>query len=266
MNFKHISLALLLTLTGAQTISAQETENENKDDKYIPEKGWYVGAGFGLQFGTCTYRSFSDTSNDFGGRFIGEGGYRFSKYFSLGLSLSYATLYTTPMDCECYTSWLSPVEGYYYSADQPSWQQHLKGGNNEAKTNVFRLLLSPSVNVLAFFQKDRSRWALDLTPQCGIMNTKTTHSGIQSEGRGFMSYDYDSQWHFAYGGEASLAYSVSNFIQLRLYGAITYMTGDRFDNVPKEYHLASGPIYSDDINPHYENFIYDGGIKITYNF
>ena len=63
--------------------------------------------------------------------------------------------------------------------------------------------------------------------------------------------EFDRQWHAGLGGQASVGYQINQKVRAALYGGITCLTGERFDNIPEHGHKS--------------NLIWDAGLKLSLN-
>jgi len=220
----------------------------------IPAKGWYAGLGAAASFGTCTFRSFSDSGNNFDGMGLIDLGYKFNKFISLGAEISAGSVTTTAMDC-CAGYWLGPKNERFITAEAPSTDCR-SYSSLKSRAKVYGAQLQLSFNLLALC-KD-SRWTLNLTPMAGYIATRTSLTGPDASGKNVSTSDESGKFQFGYGGQLSLGYALNTNCELKLYGGIDRLTDTRFDGIP--YY------YSDIDGGHVENFIYNGGIKIIWHF
>ncbi|WP_197020371.1 OmpA family protein [Prevotella sp. P6B1] len=116
----------------------------------------------------------------------------------------------------------------------------------EAKTRWMRFGLQANFDVLSLITKPTCKWSVTLSPQLSAVTTRTKHLATGYE------QEFDRQWHLGLGGQAAVGYRVAQYVGLQLYGGITCLTGDRFDNIPKYCHKS--------------NFIYEAGLKLSYHF
>ena len=231
-----ILMLLAMLAAGVQTASAQDSSQRDY------KRGWYAGLSGGTSFGQATFRSITESKTHWGAQFGVFGGYQFSRLFSVEALATMGGQKQTSLDCDPY--WLStdgvrtfaPVlgkQGYYYR-------------DLEAKTQWMRLGLQANFDVLSLLTKPTTRWSVTLSPQVSAVTTRTKHlaTGFEQE--------FDRQWHLGLGGQAAVGYRITDAIGLQLYGGITCLTGDRFDNIPEHCHKS--------------NLIYEAGLKVSYHF
>ena len=239
-------MLLAMLAAGVQTASAQDSSQRDY------ERGWYAGLGGGTSFGQATFRSITESKTHWGAQFGVFGGYQFSRLFSVEALATMGGQKQTSLDCDPY--WLStdgvrtfaPVLG-----KQGNYYRDL-----EAKTQWMRFGLQANFDVLSLLTKPTTRWSVTLSPQVSAVTTRTKHlaTGYEQE---FLDEpsgkaDYDRQWHLGLGGQAAVGYRVVRSVGLQLYGGITCLTGDRFDNIPKYHHKS--------------NLMYEAGLKLSYHF
>lgn len=237
---KHLSISILMLLAmlaaGVQTAVAQSSDSRDYN------RGWYAGLGGGTSFGQATFRSITESKTHWGAQFGVFGGYQFSRLFSVEALATMGSLKQTSLDCDPY--WLStdgertfaPVldeQGNYYR-------------NLEAKTQWMRFGLQANFDVLSLITQSTCKWSLTLSPQVSAVTTRTKHLATDYE------QEFDRQWHLGLGGQAAVGYRVARNVGLQLYGGITCLTGDRFDNIP--------------VHCHKSNLIYEAGLKLSYHF
>ena len=109
-----------------------------------------------------------------------------------------------------------------------------------------RFGLQANFDVLSLITKPGTRWSVTLSPQVSAVTTRTKHLATGYE------QEFDRQWHLGLGGQAAVGYRVARNVGLQLYGGITCLTGDRFDNIPEHCHKS--------------NLIYEAGLKAAYHF
>lgn len=233
-----ITLLLLVAMlaAGVQTAVAQSSDSRDYN------RGWYAGLSGGTSFGQATFRSITESKTHWGAQFGVFGGYQFSRLFSVEALATMGSQKQTSLDCDPY--WLStdgertfaPVldeQGNYYR-------------NLEAKTQWMRFGLQANFDVLSLLTKPTTRWSVTLSPQVSAVTTRTKHLATGYE------QEFDRQWHLGLGGQAAVGYRVAKNVGLQLYGGITCLTGDRFDNIPKYHHKS--------------NLMYEAGLKLSYHF
>lgn len=236
---KKATITLLLMALMAAGVQPAFAQNDSQPDY---QRGWYAGLGGGASFGQATFRSITESKTHVGAQFGLFGGYQFSRLFSVEALATMGGQKQTSLDCAPY--WLStdgvrtfaPVidrEGHYYR-------------DLEAKTSWMRFGLQANFDVLSLITKPTCKWAVTLSPQLSAVTTRTKHLATGYE------QEFSRQWHLGLGGQAAVGYRVAKNIGLQLYGGITCLTGDRFDNIPKHCHKS--------------NLIYEGGLKLSYHF
>lgn len=228
-----------------QTASAQ-------GDSRDYARGWYAGLSGGTSFGQATFRSITESKTSAGAQAGVFGGYQLSRLFSVEALATMGWQKQTSLDCCPY--WLStdgertftPVldkQGHYYS-------------DLEAKTRWMRFGVQASFDVLSLLTQPACKWSVTLSPQLSAVTTRTRHlatgssSGAGSQGK--YEQEFSRQWHLGLGGQAAVGYRVAQCVGLQLYGGITCLTGDRFDNIPKYEHKS--------------NLIWEAGLKLAYHF
>ena len=229
-------MLLAMLAAGVQTASAQDSSQRDY------KRGWYAGLGGGTSFGQATFRSITESKTHVGTQFGVFVGYQLSRLLSVEALATMGWQKQTSLDCDPY--WLStdgertfaPVlgkQGYYYR-------------DLEAKTQWMRFGLQANFDVLSLITKPGTRWSVTLSPLVSAVTTRTKHLATDYE------QELDRQWHLGLGGQAAVGYRITDAIGLQLYGGITCLTGDRFDNIPKHCHKS--------------NLIYEGGLKLSYRF
>ncbi len=231
------TLLLLIILMNLGWLPVQ-AQSESRDE----QSGWYAGISCGTAFGQATFRSITESKTNVGAQFGVFGGYQLSRLFSVEALATMGWPKLTSLDCCPY--WLStdgertfaPVlgrQGNYYR-------------NLEAKTQWMRFGLQANFDVLSLITKSTCKWSVTLSPQVSAVTTRTKHLAAGYE------QEFSRQWHLGLGGQAAVGYRVARNFGLQLYGGITCLTGDRFDNIPKHCHKS--------------NLIYEAGLKVSYHF
>lgn len=228
--FSRHALAALLLLCGA-TLSAQ-----------ITERPWYFGVQGGTSFGQATFGSVTEHGVHWGVQGGLLAGYRINRLISLEAAFQYGAQTQTALDCCTY--WLS-ADGQRYMApvlDEQGWLYHDLG----TRTRWGKAALQANFDLLSLLTERGSRWSLSLSPQIAAVTTQTTLVTPDN------ATANPRQWHFGYGGQASLGYRFGERIGAALYGGVSSLTGERFDNIP--YHA------------HETNLLWDAGVRLTYHF
>ena len=236
---KHLSISILMLLamlaTGVQTAFAQSDSRDY-------ERGWYAGLSGGTSFGQATFRSITESKTHWGAQFGVFGGYQFSRLLSVEALATMGGQKQTSLDCDPF--WLA-TDGEYTFAPVLGKQGHYYR-DLEAKTQWMRFGLQANFDVLSLLTKPTTRWSVTLSPQASAVTTRTKHLATGYE------QEFDRQWHLGLGGQAAVGYRVAKNVGLQLYGGITCLTGDRFDNIPKYEHKS--------------NLMYEAGLKLSYHF
>ncbi len=202
---------------------------------------WYVGVQGGTSFGQGTFRSVTEHSIHWGAQGGINAGYRRGRLLSLELGVRYGAQSQYALDCCPY--WMSEAEVRYMAPvlDEAGW--YYKG--LRTATQWGKAYLQANMDLLSLVTKPGCRWSLNVSPQISAVTTKTTLVAPNKE------QQHPSQWHFGYGGEASVGFQISKTIGAALYGGITCLTGQRFDNIP--------------IHAHKSNLLWDAGVKLSFS-
>jgi outer membrane protein OmpA-like peptidoglycan-associated protein len=220
---------------GVQTAFAQTDSRDYNS-------GWYAGLSGGTSFGQGTFRSITESKTNVGAQFGVFGGYQFSRLFSVEALASLGSQKQTSLECDPF--WLATDGDFSFApilGKQGNYYRDL-----EAKTQWMRFGLQANFDVLSLLTKPTSRWSLNLSPQVSAVTTHAKHLATGYD------HEFDRQWHLGLGGQAAVGYRVAKNVGLQLYGGITCLTGDRFDNIPKYHHKS--------------NLIYEAGLKLSYHF
>ena len=232
-----ITLLLLVAMmtAGVQTAFAQTDSRDYNS-------GWYAGLSGGTSFGQGTFRSITESTTNVGVQGGVFGGYQFSRLLSVEALASLGSQKQTSLECDPF--WLATDGDFSFApilGKQGNYYRDL-----EAKTQWMRFGLQANFDVLSLLTKPTSRWSLNLAPQVSAVTTRTKHLATGYD------HEFDRQWHLGLGGQAAVGYRVARNVGLQLYGGITCLTGDRFDNIPKYHHKS--------------NLIYEAGLKLSYHF
>lgn len=237
---KHLSISILMMLAmlaaGVQTAFAQSSDS--RDYKL----GWYAGLSGGTSFGQATFRSITESKTHVGAQVGIFGGYQLSRLLSVEALATLGSQKLTSLDCCPF--WLS-TSGEFTFAPVLGQQGHYYR-DLEAKTRWMRFGLQANFDVLSLITNPATRWSVNLSPQVSAVSTRTKHLATGYD------HDFDRQWHLGLGGQAAVGYRFTPNIGLQLYGGITCLTGDRFDNIPKYEHKS--------------NLIWEAGLKLAYHF
>ena len=232
-----ITLLLLVAMmtAGVQTAFAQTDSRDYNS-------GWYAGLSGGTSFGQGTFRSITESTTNVGVQGGVFGGYQFSRLLSVEALASLGSQKQTSLECDPF--WLATDGDFSFApilGKQGNYYRDL-----EAKTQWMRFGLQANFDVLSLLTKPTSRWSLNLAPQVSAVTTRTKHLATGYD------HEFDRQWHLGLGGQAAVGYRVARNVGLQLYGGITCLTGDRFDNIPKYHHKS--------------NLMYEAGLKLSYHF
>lgn len=228
-------MLLAMTTAGVQTALAQSDSRDYNS-------GWYAGLSGGTSFGQATFRSITESKTHWGAQFGVFGGYQFSRMFSVEALATMGWQKQTSLDCDPF--WLATDGAFTFApvlGKQGSYYRDL-----EAKTRWMRFGLQANFDVLSLLTKPTCKWSVTLSPQVSAVTTRTKHLATGYE------QEFDRQWHLGLGGQAAVGYRVAKNVGLQLYGGITCLTGDRFDNIPKYHHKS--------------NLMYEAGLKVSYHF
>ncbi|MBO4434214.1 MAG: outer membrane beta-barrel protein [Bacteroidales bacterium] len=228
------TILLLLLVFAARVAGAQVFEPVDNP--------WYAGAGLGTSLGQCTFRSITEHEAHWGFQGGVFGGYRFNRLLSVEAGLQFGGQSQYALDCCTY--WLSEDGTRYMSPvlDETGWYYH----DVATRTGWGKFALQGNADLLSLITAPDCRWSLNVGPQLGVVSTKTKLVTPDKE------IQYDRQWHLGLGGQASVGYQITENIGASLYGGITCLSGERFDNMPRHAHKS--------------NLIYDAGVKVAFRF
>ncbi len=234
---KATSIIMLLAMlaTGVQTAFAQTDSRDY-------ERGWYAGLSGGTSFGQATFRSITESKTNIGAQFGVFGGHQFSRLFSVEALATMGWQKQTSLDCCPF--WLATDGSFTFAPVLGKQGNYFR--DLEAKTQWMRFGLQANFDVLSLITKPDTKWSVTLSPQVSAVTTRTKHLATGYE------QEFDRQWHLGLGGQAAVGYRVAGNVGLQLYGGITCLTGDRFDNIPKYGHKS--------------NLIYEAGLKVAFHF
>ena len=206
------------------------------------ERPWFAGVQAGTAFGQGTFRSITEHGIHWGLQGGIFGGYRFNRLVSLELGAQFGGQNQFALDCCPY--WMSDAEVRYMAPvmNENGWYYE----DLRTATRWGKLALQANVDLLSLFTSPGNRWTLNASPQISAVTTKTTLVTPDKE------IQHARQWHFGLGGQASVGYQISKAIGAAIYGGITCLTGERFDNIP--------------IHAHKSNLIWDAGVKVSFSF
>ena len=206
------------------------------------ERGWYAGLSGGTSFGQVTFRSITESKTHVGAQFGVFGGYQFSRLLSVEALATMGGQKQTSLDCDPF--WLATDGEFTFAPVLGKQGNYFR--DLEAKTRWMRFGLQANFDMLSLITTPATRWSVNLSPQVSAVSTRTKHLATGYD------HDFDRQWHLGLGGQAAVGYRFTPNIGLQLYGGITCLTGDRFDNIPKYEHKS--------------NLIYEAGLKVAFHF
>ena len=238
IHYFKTSLVAALLLTGATQWGMAQTQRPATGGGEPP---WYVGVQGGTSFGQGTFRSITEHQIHWGWQGGILGGYRLNRLLSLEAGFQYGAQSQGALDCCTY--WLSEDGTRYMNpvVDQTGWYYH----DLDTRSQWGKLALQVNANLLSLFTAPDCRWSLNLSPQLSAVTVKTRIIAPDKE------IDHDRQWHLGLGGQASVGYQITERIGASLYGGITCLTGERFDNIP--------------VHAHKSNLMYDAGVKVVFS-
>ena len=229
-------MLLAMLAAGVQTAVAQSSDSRDYN------RGWYAGLSGGTSFGQATFRSITESKTHVGAQFGVFGGYQFSRLLSVEALATLGGQKQTSLDCDPF--WLATDGEFTFAPVLGKQGNYFR--DLEAKTRWMRFGLQANFDVLSLITNPATRWSVNLSPQVSAVTTRTKHLATGYE------QEFDRQWHLGLGGQAAVGYRVAQYVGLQLYGGITCLTGDRFDNIPKYEHKS--------------NLIYEAGLKVAFHF
>ena len=245
MKKKLLFICFLLALLQGR-VNAQTT---NHTTTVHTANGWYVGALGGVPFGVSTFSSFGADKTRFGWVAGAFGGYRFTPVLSLELFVKagQTTLAVRENDVNA-NYWLGNDIVRYYAPviDMEGWDY----SNLKSKVSLQQYGLQGNINIPGIFCSDGNcRWIFELSPAISVLNTRADLITIAENKK---VVEGKTKWHLGVGGNVQAGYRFAKHLSVGLYGGFTHLTGEHFDKLPKH-------LYKD-------NFIYEGGVKLTWSF
>ena len=237
---KIFLLAAVLAMSFSQPAAARSLPSASAGGAASSAQ-WYIGAMGGTSFGQGTFRSITEDGVRWGAQGGVFFGCRLSRLISLEASVQYGAQTQESLDCCPYwlesggTRYMSPVldrTGWYYS-------------ELESRTQWGKLSLQANADILSLFTSPSSRWSLNLGPQLSAVTTRTE---LVAPDR---TVGHGRQWHLGLGGQASVGFRMTEKTAVSLYGCLSSLTGERFDNVPEHEHKS--------------NLIWDAGVKLAFS-
>lgn len=217
-----------------------------------PDRSWFVSLQGGTAFGQGTFRSITEHRIHWGYQGGLSAGYHFSRFFSLEVGGQYAATSQYALDCCQY--WLSSDGVRYFVPvlGESGWDYH----DLRTDTRWGKAYLQANLDLLTLVTRPSSRWSLTVSPQIAAVTTQTRRVAsvlpYSSAWEPNSDVLFKRQWHLGLGGQASLGFQISRRIGAALYGGITCLTGERFDNIPEHAHKS--------------NLIWDAGVKLSFRF
>ena len=201
---------------------------------------WYVGVQGGTSFGQSTFRSITEHEMHWGAQGGVFGGRQLNRLLSVEAALQYGMQKQSILDC-CMYYWLSEDGAYYFSPviNETGWFYY----DLQTQTQWGKLAVQMNADLLSLFSSPECRWSLNVGPQIGLVTTKTK---LITPDR---KIAYDRQNHLGLGGQVSVGYRLTEKIGTSLYGGITCLTGEHFDN--QHFHKS--------------NLIWDTGLKVSFS-
>lgn len=211
--------------------------------------GLYVGAQAGMLMGESEFSSFANDRFRCGGGAGINAGYHISEILGVEVSANWGKLslaeqernnqynfFIGQEDWKRYSVVPDGMDGYYYK---------------ELLSRVFaqRYGLHLRMNILGFF---------DATQRCGLrcelvpsIYATGTSSDVLIKDTKECVRNNIKNWQFGLGINVQIMYSLTEDIDVGIYGGITQNTGDPIDGLPNE---------------HSANYIADVGVKMAWNF
>lgn len=235
------SVVICLLLFSSIFLQAQESRPISQ--------GWYVGAQVGMPMSEGNFSSFGVDGFRPGWNVGLHAGYRFTRVWSAELTANWGQQFLAEQDC-CYE------RDYVLGADMKRYRYGIPTGINTylykdllSRTFVQRYGLQVNFNVLGLFKRTRDcRWRLEFAPTMYAANTNSNL--ILKADKALVIKDLN-KWHFCYGGNGLLSYSLSTNLNLAFYGGFTHLMGRALDGIPEL---------------HSTNYIVDAGLKLNYLF
>lgn len=209
--------------------------------------GWYVGTPLGSLMGRSDFSSFAVDKFRPGWNAGIFGGYHCNTVLSVEAFAQWGkALLAEQACCIDRNYWLNTEE----------WRRSvLENGSGAHYSNLLsenfiqRYGVQFNINLLGFFHPDRlGRLRIELAPSFSAVGSSTDLK--YKDGDAIVATDIN-KWHLGVGSNAQVSYAVTRNLDLGLYAGVSFLTGKNFDAMPK--------IHSD-------NYLYDAGIRLTWNF
>lgn len=245
MRFKDKILVTILIVT-ATIQTAAKNNGDIKTKEGTHDKGWLIGIKGGALAGESDFSSFAADRFRPGWNAGINGGYRFNSILSVEAFAQWGEAYLAEQSCCSERNYWLYTEEWRRSVLQ---QGHGAYFNNILSSNFLqRYGLQMNVNLLGFGHPDRSRrLRLEISPAISAVGSSTDLILKDSKEH---FYENIKKWHMGMGSDLQISYAIAQNIDLGIYGGFTYLTGRNFDAIPEL---------------HSHNFLYDAGIKLTYN-
>lgn len=242
-------LNFLTPIIAVLALASQITTMASSADTLQIRYGWYVGAEGGVPFGFGSFSSFGHDKTRAGYNVGLYGGYRFNPVLSAELSAKWCQTALSAHSCCVDAGYWLGADGMRYYAPVPGltgWDY----ADIKSSVSLQQYGARLNVNLLGFFESTKSsRWTLDVSPAVYAVGTKANLKTIADDKK---VMEYDSKWHFGYGGRVQAGYKLTRNLGIGIYSEFTALTGSRMDGVTENYH--------DD------NFIWESGIRIGWRF
>ncbi len=229
------------------TLFAQTPQVFISDNAYaVNKRSWYIGATGGMPYGWSNFSSLSDAKTYVGWTVGGFLGYQFNPVFSLEAFGKAGYVNLGPRGCQQLSIGIENGQFYY-----PECTSRCDGFNDlKSKVRLQQYGLRANINVLGFFPLTKySRLSIDLSPAISAMGTKATIKRTQTNET---LKSEDQNWHVALGGDIGINYLIGKHFVVGLYTGMEYLTGSKFDGLPKSHYKS--------------NYIWESGIKIGWRF
>lgn len=209
--------------------------------------GWYVGAEGGVPFGFGSFTSFGHDKVHAGYSAGLYGGYRFNPVLSAEISARWGQTTLSAHGC-CVDA------GYWLGTDGIRYFVPVSGldgwdyADLTSRASLHQYGARLNVNLLGFSEGTGS-WTLEVSPALYAVSTGATLWTVSDDKR---VMEYGREWHLGYGARLQAGYKVTRNLSAGIYSEFTALTGSRLDSVTESRHA--------------DNFIWETGIRIGWNF
>ena len=208
----------------------------------FPSSKWYIGADAGISFGRGTFCSFGADKTRVGYGLGLLGGYHINSFLSTEAELRYSRLGLGAYDC-CKGLYLADGNRYYAPLAGTKSYRYV---DIFSSVNLYELGLYLNIDFVRMFRPE-SHWSFLVSPAVYGVASKATVKTTEGENTVLKG---DGQMHFGVGGDLGVGYQVSKRVNVRLYTAMTYLTGKGIDAMPQTEHKS--------------NYTWDTGVKVTF--